>query len=492
MTLDTFLDALRPVPLVASVQAEPRSPLADSAHLARLALATAREGVRVFRAEGLDAIRAIGRETGGIVIGLLKRERSCSAPYITPGRAEVRALFETGCPVVALDGTPRPRPDGSSLAELIGEIRKAGRLVLADIDTPASARFALSCGADLVATTLAGYTEAAPATPGPDLEAVRGTVALGRPTIAEGRFSDPLDAKIALRLGACAVTVGTAIADPMGQTRRFLRALAPAEGPVGAVDLGGTWLRFGVFDAEGRLQGVDKIPTPETPEARLAWIGERARDCGVTRLGIGSGGTIDPETGCVTESKPIIPRHQGTDLRRAAPWLPLVALNDGLATAWGHARLPEFAGRRVATLTLGTGVGFGWVDGPRLILGPGGSYPRLNDLPCSVGGSVEQLLGGAALGERPDEMAQYGALAAATFAIQVVDELIHPDRIVICGAVGLQDWMWERLSAMSHPNGTMIVCRSPFEQEAGLYGAAALAIDPPPGVPVIPPSDPKR
>lgn len=72
------------------------------------------------------------------------------------------------------------------------------------------------------------------------------------------------------------------------------------------------------------------------------------------------------------------------------------ALNDGHATAWGHAMYPDFAGKRVATIALGTGVGCGVVDRGEVLMSAGGDYPRLNDL--TLGGkSFEELLGGGAV-----------------------------------------------------------------------------------------------
>jgi N-acetylmannosamine-6-phosphate 2-epimerase / N-acetylmannosamine kinase len=168
--------------------------------------------------------------------------------------------------------------------------------------------------------------------------------------------------------------------------------------------------------------------------------------------------------GKVTRAKPILPNHEGTEFSERTLGLPTVALNDGLATAWGHACHPIGAGKRVATLALGTGVGFGIVDRGRLWMSPEGEPPHLNDQPWAGGGTIEEALGGDGLGEARDRGA---ALEAARQAVRTVRTLFFPDEIVVCGGVGLSDWL------------DLGLPKSPFGPDAGLFGAAALALWPP-------------
>jgi hypothetical protein len=55
-------------------------------------------------------------------------------------------------------------------------------------------------------------------------------------------------------------------------------------------------------------------------------------------------------------------------------------------------------------------------------------------------------------------------------ASKVISTLFHPDTIVLCGGVGLSDWL-----NLDFP-------KSPFGADAGLYGAAALALWKPEGL----------
>jgi len=176
---------------------------------------------------------------------------------------------------------------------------------------------------------------------------------------------------------------------------------------------------------------------------------------------------VDPRTSAVTEAKDIIPGHVGTDFRAGLPGLEVFALNDGLATAWGHACHPDYAGKRVATLALGTGVGCGLVDRGRIIAGPDGDYPRINDLPTPSGASFESLLGGAALTPQPTASQQNQAREAAKNAVDMIAKLFHPDAIVLCGGVGLAPWLDLGLPS------------SPYRENAGLFGAAAISAFPP-------------
>jgi N-acylglucosamine-6-phosphate 2-epimerase len=90
------------------------------------------------------------------------------------------------------------------------------------------AREAAGRGAAYVATTLSGYAPSDRKVKAdmPDLELVG---ALSRtltvPLIAEGRFTTPEQAALALTLGAHAVVVGTAITRPVDIVKRFVASL---------------------------------------------------------------------------------------------------------------------------------------------------------------------------------------------------------------------------------------------------------------------------
>jgi N-acylglucosamine-6-phosphate 2-epimerase len=101
--------------------------------------------------------------------------------------------------------------------------------VLADISTVEEGLLAAEAGAELVATTLSGYTSYSPAQDEPDFALIQqlAPVLQGRgvPLIAEGRIHTPQQAARALAGGAFAVVVGTAITRPQEITKRFVSAL---------------------------------------------------------------------------------------------------------------------------------------------------------------------------------------------------------------------------------------------------------------------------
>lgn len=466
------LDLLKSCPLVASVQADPGTPCAEPETLARMAQASLDQGVRVLRLQGVENIRHVRAKTGAPTIGLIKRRYEGSDVYITATAAEVRALLELGCEIIALDGTARPRPV-ETLAELIEMIHAGGALVMADCDTAESARFAAALGADLVGTTLAGYTADRSLTDGPDLELlreIRDTVAV--PIIAEGRYSQRWHVEAALRVGATAVVVGGALNDPIKQTRALMPVPVPGDQQVGAVDIGGTWLRFGLFDADWQLTSIDRTPNPGDKRQCLAWIRERIEAHAVSRVGVGTGGIVDPHSGQVWTAKEyLMPDHIGIVFNEETLGVPTHAFGDGHATAWGHACLPRFAGRRVATLALGTGVGAGYVQDGRIWAGRKGEYPRINDLPTAGGATYEDLLGGLHLTREPDEAQKARAVAALEGALEAVRHLYFPDDVVVAGSVGLSPWLAPHLERLG-------ATPSPFGPDAGLHGAAALALFP--------------
>lgn len=485
-------DELLSTPFIASVQSSPGSAVEDPETLWRLAQASLSvqvngQSLRLLRLQGIPNIRVIreGLRRAGrsdvATIGLLKVDYPDSPIYITPTELEVYALIELGCEVIALDGTPRPRPGGESLKNLIEIIHEAGRIAMADCDCIESVRYALECGADWVGTTLAGYTEARGATQGPDFDLLREAVCLAPIVIAEGRFTQPWDVESALRIGAKAVVVGGALNDPVKQTKA-LWPKSSGQGSVGVVDIGGTWIRFAVA-SEGvdrvELRDVVKEPLPQTADARMAWIRERVAESGVSRIAVGTGGTVDPRTGEVWEAKPIIPGHQGSIFNADTTGVPCLALNDGLATAWGHACHPNFAGNRVLTLALGTGVGAGYVHEGRIVAGRRGEYPRLNDLVLAGGGTIEDALGGASLADDlevddhgnkvPRPAARELAIEAFRLAHRTAVELYYPDVVVVGGSVGLSNWMRPELERVG-------AVPSPYGEEAGMIGAACLAL----------------
>ena len=125
--------------------------------------------------------------------------------------------------IIAFDGTQRPRPDGSSLKEIIDTIHKAKKLAMADISTLAEGLNADKIGADIISTTLAGYTDESVETrDAPDFELLISLIEkTDKPVFLEGRVWYPEDVRKAFELGAYSVVIGSAITRPHLITKRF-------------------------------------------------------------------------------------------------------------------------------------------------------------------------------------------------------------------------------------------------------------------------------
>jgi N-acylglucosamine-6-phosphate 2-epimerase len=210
--------------LIVSCQAQEPSPFLATAHMMAMATAAVLGGAVGLRGQGVAHVGAMAT-LGVPVIGLVKRSTPGSSVYITPTVADVTALTAAGAGIVAADATGRPRPGGETLAELVAATHAGGALFMADVDGLDAALAAVDAGADLVGTTLAGYTGAGSVPAGPDLALVG---AISRrcpvPVIAEGRYRTPAQVEAAFAEGAWAAVVGTAISDPVDSTRRFARA----------------------------------------------------------------------------------------------------------------------------------------------------------------------------------------------------------------------------------------------------------------------------
>lgn len=223
MTAHDLTDALRGR-LIVSCQAPPGDPMRETGTLVRLALSAVAGGGSAIRANEPEVVAAIAGAVTVPVIGLWKD--GDTGVYITPTVRHALAVAEAGAAVVAADATDRPRPDGSSFAELVAAVHAAGALVMADVSTLAEGVAAAAQGADFVSTTLSGYVPGTPKQTGPDLDLVTSlAAAIDVPVVAEGRINTPEEAAEALERGAHSVVVGTAITAPTALTARFVAGI---------------------------------------------------------------------------------------------------------------------------------------------------------------------------------------------------------------------------------------------------------------------------
>jgi N-acylglucosamine-6-phosphate 2-epimerase len=213
--------------LIVSCQAGPKDPFFGPTFMAAMARAAARGGAAAIRANGPEDIASIRAAVDLPIIGIWKVDLPGLGIRITPEIEHARAIATAGASIVALDATDRARSDGVAVADLIAQVRRETRLpVMADVSSVSEGLVAEAAGADLIATTLAGYTDGASVSAGPDLELVAQLAPRLRvPLIAEGRFSTPDEAAQAIANGAYAVVVGHAITRPDWITARFVAAV---------------------------------------------------------------------------------------------------------------------------------------------------------------------------------------------------------------------------------------------------------------------------
>ncbi len=221
-----LLDRLRGG-LIVSVQARAGSALDDPAVLAAMAAAAQESGAAGVRIQGVRNLHAVRSRVGLPVIGIIKREYEDFEPYITPTLREIREVLETGAEIVAFDATARPHPSGVCVEQLVAAIRAGGAIAMADCAQAAEGVAAQAAGAEIVATTLCGYTKETRGAKLPALELVREFAELETFVICEGGIHAPASAAAALQAGAQAVVVGTAITNTEWLVQQFVSSLAP-------------------------------------------------------------------------------------------------------------------------------------------------------------------------------------------------------------------------------------------------------------------------
>ena len=224
--LDAFVTQVRGR-LIVSCQALVHEPLYGAETMAKLAVAAAQGGAAAIRANTPVDIAAIRKAVTLPIIGLYKEDIPGYPVYITPTLRHALEIAEAGADVIAIDATARSRPEPGTLADFITRIHaQTGLPVLADISTLAEGVAAVEAGADMVSTTMSGYTDESPVQREPDLELVATlSRAVSVPVLAEGRYRTPQQASNALAVGALAVVVGGAITRPQEITRFFVEEL---------------------------------------------------------------------------------------------------------------------------------------------------------------------------------------------------------------------------------------------------------------------------
>jgi N-acylglucosamine-6-phosphate 2-epimerase len=199
--------------LIVSCQAPVDSPMHNPVVIAAMAEAAVNQGAVGVRIDTPAHVTAVRPRVSAPLIGLWKQVIPGYEVYITPQFHHAAAIAAAGADIIAIDATPRRRPDGETLESLIEQIHsQLGKPVMADVDTLESAIAAAKAGADIVGTTLFGYTPKTNHLNPPGFELLTQLVhQLDTFIICEGGIASPAMAHHALTLGADAVVVGTAI-----------------------------------------------------------------------------------------------------------------------------------------------------------------------------------------------------------------------------------------------------------------------------------------
>ena len=215
--------------VVVSVQAMPSEPLYLEKCMVAMMKSVIKGGAGALRVAGARDVKNAKHLFDVPVIGLTKPDvippNWQEIVYITPTLKDVIELIDAGADIVAFDGTMRPRPNGETLEKIIKYIKINKKASMADVSTVEEGINAAKLGADILSTTLSGYTQFSQNRPdGPDFELLENLVKeTGKPVVLEGRIWEPSEVDRAFELGAHCVVIGSAITRPQLITKRFVQ-----------------------------------------------------------------------------------------------------------------------------------------------------------------------------------------------------------------------------------------------------------------------------
>lgn len=294
-------------------------------------------------------------------------------------------------------------------------------------------------------------------------------------------------------------------------------------GKIAGIDIGGTKIRFGIVNELGEVLADWTIPTkiPLYPYLEEQILRMKMDFPDLSGIGIGTRGMVDAETGVITFEKEL-EGWQGTAVKsqlETATGLRIEVNNDANCAALAEVQLGAGKGfRRAACLTVGTGLGGGFIFNGRIMNGANGGagevghmilYP--NGLLCGCGrkGCSEQYVSGTALRRLIREenvidpetgdlampqhlfrLAVDGVASAivvrerflSDFAIVIssLQAVLDMECVVIGGGVSdsADDW-WDLLLERVEPLKLkpFEMRRAVFGNEAGMLGAAMLIVD---------------
>ena len=216
--------------LIVSCQVQKDDPIYTDDMVIKMAEAARWAGAVGIRANSPEQIRAIKEKVDLPMIGLWKIWHDDTDVFITPTLEAARGVWEAGAEIIALDCTEQITHEGKPAYELLPIVKKEipDAIIFADVSNYDEAKRAIELGADIVAPTLYGYTEATKNIEEPNL---REFARMCRDfkdeayIMMEGHLYTPEDAMKCIYLGADAVVVGSAITRPHLTAKRFVDLL---------------------------------------------------------------------------------------------------------------------------------------------------------------------------------------------------------------------------------------------------------------------------
>lgn len=213
--------------LIVSCQVQHDDPVYSEDFVLKMANAAEWAGAVGIRANSPEQIRLIKEHAKLPMIGLYKIWHDDTDVFITPTLEAAKQVWEAGAEIIALDCTAQITHEGRPAYELLPIVKKEipDALIFADVSNYEEAKRAVEMGADIVGSTLYGYTEETKQIEQPDLrEFARMCRDFGDKVfmVMEGHIYTPEDAIKCLYLGADAVVVGSAITRPHLIAKRFV------------------------------------------------------------------------------------------------------------------------------------------------------------------------------------------------------------------------------------------------------------------------------
>jgi glucokinase len=298
--------------------------------------------------------------------------------------------------------------------------------------------------------------------------------------------------------------------------------------------IGGTAVKLGVVDAEGRLLGRARVPVHREiafqdflDRVGAAIEGLMVDFPGVAALGIGVPGVPDPAAGMLRGRCPALPALLQGSLPKiwsARFGIPASFGNDAVCATHGEMR--HGAGRdlaRFALITLGTGIGGAMVIDRKVIDGPEGVSPQFGcmsldparmDIARPVPGMLENLASATAVvrryrelcpeadlppgTEREAEIIFDRAKAGEAEALQAVDEaarwlaqaigimsnMLNIEAAIIGGGLSLAGGFFlDKIAGnvgdfvLRMPGRPPAILPAALGNDAGVIGASVLALD---------------